>query len=107
MSSIVFIVVIGAAILHAAWNALVKGGADKTLSMGAVVIGHRPIAVIALPFVPLPSVENLPYLFTGIGLHFVYDAALPPMTAVSPIRSMLHGARTIGSDTNLPPRLEI
>ena len=76
MSSIVFIAVIGAAVLHAAWNALVKGGADKTLSMGAVVIGHMPIAVIALPFVPLPSAESLPYLFAGGGFHFGYQLFL-------------------------------
>ncbi|MEP6064974.1 MAG: DMT family transporter [Paracoccaceae bacterium] len=76
MSSIVFIAVIGAAVLHAAWNALVKGGADKALSMGAVIIGHIPIAVAALPFVPFPNVESLPYLFGGIILHFGYQLFL-------------------------------
>lgn len=39
MSGIVFIAVIGAALLHACWNALVKSGADKTFSMGALLIG--------------------------------------------------------------------
>lgn len=76
MSGIVFLAVIGAAVLHAAWNALVKGGADKTLSMGAVVIGHMPIALVALPFVPLPAAESLPYLFAGMLLHFGYQLFL-------------------------------
>ena len=40
MSGIVFIAVIGAALLHACWNALVKSGADKTLSMGALVSAY-------------------------------------------------------------------
>ena len=76
MSSIVFLAVIGAAVLHATWNALVKGGADKTLSMGAVILGHVPAALIALPFVPLPAIESLPYLFGSILLHFGYQIFL-------------------------------
>jgi len=76
VSGIVFLAVIGAAVLHAAWNALVKGGADKTLSMGAVVVGHMPIALAALPFVPLPAIESLPYLFGGMLLHFGYQLFL-------------------------------
>lgn len=76
MTTIVFLAVIGAALLHASWNALVKGGADKTLSLGAVIIGHMPLAILALPFVPAPAAESLPYLFCGIGLHFGYQIFL-------------------------------
>ena len=76
MSGIVFVAVIGAAVLHAVWNAVIKGGSDKTLSMGAVVIGHLPIAIIILPFVPTPSIESLPYLVGGIALHFGYQLFL-------------------------------
>lgn len=76
MTGIVFMAVIGAAMLHASWNALVKGGADKTLSMGAVVVGHLPFALATLPFVPLPAIESLPYLFGGLLLHFGYQLFL-------------------------------
>ena len=76
MSSVVFIAVIGAALLHASWNALVKGGADKTLGLGAVIIGHMPIALLTLPFVPLPAIESLPYLVAGVLLHFGYQMFL-------------------------------
>lgn len=72
----VFVAIIGAALLHASWNALIKGGADKRASMGAVVLGHAPLALIALAFVPLPSVESLPYLLAGILLHFGYQLFL-------------------------------
>ncbi len=58
MSTIVFIAVIGAALLHAAWNALVKDGGDKWVSMGAVVLGAVPFAVIALLFVSQPSMSS-------------------------------------------------
>ncbi len=76
MSGVVFLAVIGAALLHASWNALLKGSADKLLGMGAVVIGHIPIAMALLPFVPLPNMESLPYLMGGIALHFGYQLFL-------------------------------
>ncbi len=76
MSSVVFIAVITAAILHAVWNALVKGGSDKHLGMAAVVIGHLPLALLLLPFVPLPAPSSVPYLFTGIAIHFAYQLFL-------------------------------
>lgn len=76
MSTLVFVVVIGAAMLHAAWNALVKGGSDKMMSMGAVILGHMPFALIALLFVPMPDVASMPYLVAGILLHAGYQLFL-------------------------------
>lgn len=76
MSTVVFFAVMAAAILHAVWNALVKGGQDKHLNMGAVVLGHMPLAALVLPFVPAPAVESWPYLVAGIGLHVGYQLFL-------------------------------
>ncbi len=76
MDAIVFLAVIVAAGLHATWNALAKGGGDKHLSMAAVVLGHVPIAIIALPFVPLPTIESWPYILAGIVLHSGYQLFL-------------------------------
>ncbi|MEM7523748.1 MAG: DMT family transporter [Pseudomonadota bacterium] len=76
MTTIVFIAVIGAALLHAAWNALVKGGSDKALSMGAVVIGHMPLALLLLPFVPAPDPASYPYIAGGVALHMGYQLFL-------------------------------
>ncbi len=76
MSFVVFCAVIGAALLHAGWNAMVKGARDKQLNMVAVVIGHLPLALIALLFSPAPNMASLPYLITGIALHFGYQLVL-------------------------------
>ncbi|WP_281858746.1 DMT family transporter [Litoreibacter halocynthiae] len=76
MTSLVFFAVLTAALLHAAWNALVKSGSDKRLNMAAVVIGHLPIAVPMLAFVPAPDPASYPYLFAGIALHFGYQCFL-------------------------------
>jgi len=76
MSTTVFLAVILAAILHASWNALVKSGADKTLSIAGVVFGHLPFAIGLLLFVPAPDPASYPYLFVGILLHFGYQLFL-------------------------------
>ncbi|MEL6505857.1 MAG: DMT family transporter [Pseudomonadota bacterium] len=76
MSGIVFFAVIGAALLHAAWNALVKGSGDKTVSMGAVTLGHALPALLLLPFAHVPSAESLPYLAGSVCLHFGYQVFL-------------------------------
>ncbi len=73
MSESVFFAVVFAALLHAAWNALVKGGADKVMSMGAVVLGQTLFALVVLPFLPLPATESLPYLAVGVLLHVGYQ----------------------------------
>ena len=56
----VLLIVLLAAMLHATWNALVKGATDKLVSMTAVVLGHVPFALLALPFVPLPDAASFP-----------------------------------------------
>ncbi len=73
MSGTVFIAVLTAALLHASWNALVKGGADKRLNMAGVVIGHIPAALLVLCFVPAPDPASYPYLLAGMLLHFGYQ----------------------------------
>ena len=76
MTTSVILAVLLAAVLHASWNAMAKGGKDKTLSMAAVIIGHSPFALVALVFVPLPTVASLPYLAGGMVLHFGYQVFL-------------------------------
>lgn len=76
MSSLVFTAVLCAALLHAAWNALVKGGADKRVNMACVVLGHTPVALVVLYFVPLPAWECWPYLIGGMMCHFGYQVFL-------------------------------
>ncbi|MGJ5620139.1 EamA family transporter [Sulfitobacter sp. MF3-043] len=76
LSSLVFTAVLCAALLHAVWNALVKGGADKRVNMACVVIGHTPAALIVLCLVPLPAFASWPYLIGGMLCHFGYQVFL-------------------------------
>ncbi len=76
MSLTVFLAVLCAALLHASWNALVKGGADKKVNMSGVVLGHTPAALIILFLTPVPLPESWPYLIAGMFAHFGYQVFL-------------------------------
>lgn len=64
--------VLGAALLHAAWNALVKGSADKQLDTYAVAAGSGLLALLALPFLPLPGPAAWPWLAGSAAVHILY-----------------------------------
>ena len=65
MSLNVFIAVILAAFFHAVWNAMVKKGEDKYISLTAVVLGHIPIAIVVIFFTPIISFQSIPYIFVS------------------------------------------
>ena len=64
--------VLGAALLHAAWNALVKGSEDKQLDAYAVGAGSGLLALLALPFLPLPATAAWPWLAGSAAVHILY-----------------------------------
>ncbi len=76
MTGGVFLAVLAAAFLHAAWNAMVKGGADKRVTMAAVMLGHLPPAALALMIVPTPALASLPWIIAGIFAHLGYQVFL-------------------------------
>jgi len=59
----VFFAIIFAALLHAIWNAMVKKGDDKYISLTAIVLGHVPISIIVIFFTPILSLQSIPYVF--------------------------------------------
>lgn len=76
MPTIVFLAVLAAALLHAVWNALVKGGSDKFVGMTAIVLGQLAVSLVALAFVPFPARESWPLLAGSIALHIGYQSFL-------------------------------
>ncbi len=91
MSTSVFAIVLLAALLHAVWNALVKGGADKITAMTAVVLGQGAVAAVCLLFVASPTSESWPWIWASVVLHIGYQMFLMAayrigdMTQVYPI----------------------
>lgn len=68
----VALAVLGAALLHAAWNALVKGSEDKQLDAYAIAAGSGLLALAALPFLPLPASAAWPWLAGSAAVHVLY-----------------------------------
>jgi drug/metabolite transporter (DMT)-like permease len=67
------LVLLGAA-LHAAWNALVKAGADKLLDMVAVAVGSALLCAASVPFLPIPARESWPCIAASVVIHVGYFA---------------------------------
>ena len=73
MSTTVFLAVLLAALLHAAWNAVVKGGDDKLAGMAGMAVGHAVPGLLAAAILPLPAPESWPWIGVSVALHFGYQ----------------------------------
>ena len=62
-----------AAVLHSAWNGMVKKHKDKVISVSAIVFGHVPMAIVVMLFVPLPTIESVPYIILSALIHQGYQ----------------------------------
>lgn len=73
------VLVLSAAFLHASWNALLRGGADRTQSMLImnVTVGIAGLAMMAIA--GLPAAASAAYVFASGVIHLVYNALLVRM----------------------------
>ncbi len=68
--------VLGAALLHASWNALIKAGRDPQLDTALVALGGSLLALpIALSVEP-PARESWPYIAGTVTVHIGYYVAI-------------------------------
>ncbi|OKP03484.1 DMT family transporter [Xenorhabdus eapokensis] len=72
MTTLLFLFVLGAALLHASWNALVKISTDRFLGISIIVFFAGIIATLGLFWVGLPSLSSLPWLIFSAILHTAY-----------------------------------
>lgn len=72
----VTLAVLGAALLHACWNALLKSSADKDLENVALAAGRGVIALLLLPLVPAPAQASWPWIGASVAVHVAYFWAL-------------------------------
>src|SRR6266487_2895678 len=68
----VTLAVLGAALLHASWNVLVKSGADKELETINIALGSGLVALIAAPFLPAPAPASWPWVAGSAVVHILY-----------------------------------
>ena len=73
MDGIVFAVVVVAAFFHATWNGFVKKHKDKTVAVTGIVLGHAPLSIIAIIFLPAPSTDSYILIIISIFIHQGYQ----------------------------------
>ena len=73
MDPIVFTAVILASFFHATWNGMVKKYSNKVTALSAVILGHVPMSIIAIIFLPMPSFKSLPYIIASAFIHQGYN----------------------------------
>ncbi len=114
MSSLVFVAILCGAALHASWNAIVKGGADKLMTTVLVAAASGAVAVVVLPFLAQPARASWPFLGASAALQVLYftlvasayratdmSRAYPLMRGLAPALVAVFGATVLGEP--LPP----
>jgi len=61
-----------AALLHASWNAMIKGGGDVLLDTAVIVAGAGLVSLPFLFLVPIPAAASWPYIGTSVAIHIAY-----------------------------------
>jgi drug/metabolite transporter (DMT)-like permease len=83
MSLSIAALVLFAALLHASWNALLKGGGDGFWTMTVMGIATSLACAALAPLLPVPRLASWPYIAMSALLHVGYNAFL--------VRAYRHG----------------
>lgn len=68
--------VLFAALLHAGWNALLRGGADRLWSMTVMCLAVAATCIVLALFMPVPAQASWPYAVLSGVLHVGYNLFL-------------------------------
>src|SRR5215216_4095251 len=72
----VTVAVLAAAVLHAGWNALLKGTGDRLATVVLLDLTGVALATLALPLVPAPAPASRGLLALSVVLHLGYEPLL-------------------------------
>ncbi|NYS25876.1 EamA family transporter [Rhodobacteraceae bacterium 2376] len=61
-----------AALMHALWNALLKGAGDGTVAVGLIALGHVLIGLVLVIALPLPDPAAWPFIIASTVIHWFY-----------------------------------
>ena len=114
MTPTLALLVLLAALFHAIWNAIVKGGDDKLLSITGLNLATAILCALLLPFFGLPGPDSYPFLIASAFIHFAYYIALskayahgdfsqayPIARGTAPLFVTLWGVLVLGESLNV------
>ena len=76
MSPYVAGLVLTSAVLHASWNALLKGGGDRLRSVTVMALAASLASAAWAAFLPAPRAASWPYIGLSVVLHVAYNLLL-------------------------------
>ena len=68
----IFLLILCAALVHAAWNALVKADQDRLTLWRVILTTQFVLSLFLLPFVPVPAPAAWPYLVASALVNIGY-----------------------------------
>src|ERR1051326_535757 len=120
ISAAVTAAVLGAALLHAGWNALLKSSADKQLDTVAISVGAGLVGLAVAVWLPLPARASWPWLAGSALVHILsflspagayrwgdLSYAYPIMRGGGPVIVALASAAVFGEVLPLLPTLGV
>jgi drug/metabolite transporter (DMT)-like permease len=72
----ILLIMLGAALLHAAWNAIIKGGSNPLFEAVLKTMGGGVAVCCVMPFLSLPAPQSVPYLAASCAIHLAYYTLL-------------------------------
>jgi drug/metabolite transporter (DMT)-like permease len=120
MDTLVFWAVLTAAAMHAGWNAVVKVGNDRFSSILLLSLIQSVLALLLLPFFPLPANAAWAWLAASALLHTGYKFVLsrayehgdlsqvyPLARGVAPLIAAVVGIAALGETMSPPKALSV
>lgn len=74
--STLYMLVLVAAVAHAAWNAMVKSSGDRLLMLTAIRFVGLVVGLVVTIFVPPPAAASIPFLLAAAAVHYLYYALM-------------------------------
>ncbi len=109
MTTFVWAAVLGAALLHALWNSVVKSAGDKFMSSARVALWSGVVAALVSLAMPALFAASLPYVVASALIHVVYfllvgrlyrnadlSVSYPSMRGLAPLVATAIAAATLG-----------
>jgi drug/metabolite transporter (DMT)-like permease len=76
METLVVLLVLLSALLHATWNAFLHLSEDRVWLLGMMAIPYLVVSAVGVIVLPMPAPAAWPYIFASVALEFGYLLAL-------------------------------